>query len=304
MMSKEAFQNEANMMKTLSHPNIVKLLGVCSDTDQFCIISEYICNGSLLVFLRYGSGQQLSLPEMINIAAKVASGMAYIESQNLIHRDLAARNILVGENNIIKIADFGLARLISDDDYYITKSYLFPVKWSALESVCRRKFSIKSDVWSFAILLHELFTKGEVPYPGLSNDEVICKLQRGYRMPRHPAVPMPVYDKMRSCWKEEEQDRPTFANLYSFFNNYTFEPQPQPQPNRRGEGMGQKESSNGFLGAVVVVGVAVLAVLVFLVACTRLYTSLCRSVSPSVRPSVRRKSLRFFRCLELKGDQI
>jgi len=94
------------------------------------------------------------------------AGMAYLESQNYIHRDLAARNVLVGENNIVKIADFGLARIIKEDEYEARVGARFPIKWTAPEAANYSKFSIKSDVWSFGILLTELITYGRIPYPG------------------------------------------------------------------------------------------------------------------------------------------
>lgn len=100
------------------------------------------------------------------MAAQIAAGMAYLESQNYIHRDLAARNVLVADGNVVKIADFGLARLIKEDEYEARIGARFPIKWTAPEAANYSKFSIKSDVWSFGILLTELVTYGRIPYPG------------------------------------------------------------------------------------------------------------------------------------------
>lgn len=113
-----------------------------------------------------GKGRALSLPQRIDIAAQIACGMAYLESQNYIHRDLAARNILVGEGNNVKIADFGLARVIKDDEYEARVGARFPIKWTAPEAANYNRFTIKSDVWSFGILLTEIVTFGRLPYPG------------------------------------------------------------------------------------------------------------------------------------------
>ena len=106
--------------------------------------------------------------------------MAYIEAQNYIHRDLAARNILVGENNIVKVADFGLARVIQDDEYCAREGAKFPIKWTAPEAALYNRFTIKSDVWSFGIMLTELITHGRVPYPGMTNAEVLTQVSAAF----------------------------------------------------------------------------------------------------------------------------
>ena len=166
-MNPTDFLTEAQIMKKLRHPKLIQLYAVCTMEEPIYIITELMKNGSLLEFLQ-GKGRILKLPQLIDMAAQIASGMAYLESQNYIHRDLAARNVLVGENNIVKIADFGLARLIKEDEYEARVGARFPIKWTAPEAANYSKFSIKSDVWSFGILLTELVTFGRIPYPGKS----------------------------------------------------------------------------------------------------------------------------------------
>ncbi len=164
-MDPRDFLAEAQIMKKLSHPKLIKLYAVCTLEEPIYIITELMKHGSLLDFLQ-GKGKGLALPPLIDMAAQIASGMAYLESQNYIHRDLAARNVLVGENNIVKIADFGLARLIREEEYQARVGARFPIKWTAPEAASYSKFSVKSDVWSFGILLTELVTYGRIPYPG------------------------------------------------------------------------------------------------------------------------------------------
>ncbi|XP_054474094.1 tyrosine-protein kinase SRK2 [Anoplopoma fimbria] len=215
-MDAEDFLREAQIMKRLRHPKLIQLYAVCTMKEPIYIITELMKNGSLLEYLNKDRGNKLGISDQIEMAAQVASGMAFLELQNYIHRDLAARNVLVGDNNICKVADFGLARVFMKEDenvYEAKEGTKFPVKWTAPEAIHDNKFSIKSDVWSFGILLYEIMTFGQMPYPAMSNYQVVQKLPTGYRMPCPPNCPKIMYDIMMDCWKENEQDRPTFETL-------------------------------------------------------------------------------------------
>ncbi|XP_062265663.1 tyrosine-protein kinase Fgr isoform X3 [Platichthys flesus] len=228
-MSPEAFLEEAQIMKRLRHDKLVQLYAVVSE-EPIYIITEFMSQGSLLDFLKDGEGQNLKLPQLVDMAAQIASGMAYIERMNYIHRDLRAANILVGENLVCKIADFGLARLIEDNEYTARQGAKFPIKWTAPEAALYGRFTIKSDVWSFGILLTELITKGRVPYPGMNNREVLEQVERGYRMPCAPGCPSSLHELMVQCWRREADERHTFEYLQSFLEDYFTATEPQYQP--------------------------------------------------------------------------
>uniref|UniRef100_A0A8C7G521 non-specific protein-tyrosine kinase n=1 Tax=Oncorhynchus kisutch TaxID=8019 RepID=A0A8C7G521_ONCKI len=178
-MAPRDFLKEAQIMKTMKHPNLIQLLAVCTE-EPIYIITELMKKGCLLDYLKVRVGR-LHLNDQIEMAAQVTSGMAYLEMKKYIHRDLAARNVLVGENNVYKVADFGLARVLQAPPmlcnqtslYYISVGKaIFPLRWTAPEAIANEKFTIKCDVWSFGILLYEIMTFGKMPYPMLSEHDV------------------------------------------------------------------------------------------------------------------------------------
>ncbi|XP_077076945.1 tyrosine-protein kinase Blk isoform X2 [Siphateles boraxobius] len=217
-MEPEAFLQEANLMKQLQHERLVKLHAVVTN-EPILIVTEYMANGYLLDFLKTDDGHKLKLPKLIDMAAQIAEGMAYIERKNYIHRDLRAANILVSETLHCKIADFGLARII-ETEYTAQEGAKFPIKWTAPEAINFGTFTIKSDVWSFGVLLTETVTYGRVPYPGMTNPEVIRNLDKSYRMPCPDGCPEELYDIMLNCWKERPEDRPTFDHLQDTLNDF------------------------------------------------------------------------------------
>ncbi|XP_061610164.1 tyrosine-protein kinase Blk isoform X3 [Phyllopteryx taeniolatus] len=217
-MEPRAFLQEANLMKQLQHERLVRLHAVVT-REPILIVTEFMINGCLLDFLKTDEGKRLRLNKLIDMSAQIAEGMAYIESKNSIHRDLRAANILVNETLHCKIADFGLARLV-ESEYTAREGAKFPIKWTAPEAIHYGTFSIKSDVWSFGILLMEIVTYGRIPYPGMTNPEVIRNLERSFRMSRPDGCPEELHRLMMACWKERPEERPTFEFLQNVLQDF------------------------------------------------------------------------------------
>ncbi|XP_043647879.1 fibroblast growth factor receptor homolog 2 [Drosophila teissieri] len=233
---------EMEVMKMIGkHINIINLLGCCSQGGPLWVIVEYAPHGNLKDFLKQNrpgaaqrrsdsdgylddkpliSTQQLGEKELTKFAFQIARGMEYLASRRCIHRDLAARNVLVSDGYVMKIADFGLARDIQDTEYYRKNTNgRLPIKWMAPESLQEKKYDSQSDVWSYGVLLWEIMTYGDQPYPHiLSAEELYSYLITGQRMEKPSKCSLNIYVVMRQCWHFESCARPTFAELVESFD--------------------------------------------------------------------------------------
>ncbi|KAM3923619.1 tyrosine-protein kinase Srms [Leptodactylus fuscus] len=212
-LNRSDLEKEINALKHLCHRNLIQLLAVCSIGDPVYIVTELMVKGNLNEYLKSTEGSRLKNADFVHIICQVADGMEYLEKKHVVHRDLATRNVLVGENLFCKIADFGLARLLKDDYYSPENNRTIPIKWTAPEALLYGKYSTKSDVWSFGIMLYEVYTLGDIPYKGWNNREVVTKVSQGYRLPQPQICPMEMYNLMLLCWMDKPQDRPSFQEL-------------------------------------------------------------------------------------------
>uniref|UniRef100_H3C4I8 Tyrosine-protein kinase n=1 Tax=Tetraodon nigroviridis TaxID=99883 RepID=H3C4I8_TETNG len=206
------FLSEARILKQYDHPNIVKLIGVCTQRQPIYIVMELVPGGDFLSYLRKKK-DELKTKQLLRFAVDAAAGMAYLESKNCIHRDLAARNCLVGDNNALKISDFGMSRQEDDGIYSSSGLKQIPIKWTAPEALNYGRYSSESDVWSYGILLWETFSLGMCPYPGMTNQQAREQVEKGYRMACPQRCPDDVYKVMQRCWQYNPEDRPKFSEL-------------------------------------------------------------------------------------------
>lgn len=205
----QSFLAEASVMSTLRHPNLVQMIGVVFEWPSVCLVTEYMAKGSLVDYLRSRGRLHVTKRDQINFATDTCAGMAYLESKKVVHRDLAARNVLISDEGSAKVSDFGLAR----DESFNQEGGKFPIKWTAPEALRQSKFSNKSDMWSFGILLWEVYSFGRVPYPRIPLADVVKHVEKGYRMEAPEGCPPEIYEIMRQTWELTPDKRPSFAEV-------------------------------------------------------------------------------------------
>uniref|UniRef100_A0A8C3B182 Tyrosine-protein kinase receptor n=1 Tax=Cyclopterus lumpus TaxID=8103 RepID=A0A8C3B182_CYCLU len=217
------FLNEASVMKAFSCHHVVRLLGVVSKGQPTLVVMELMTHGDLKSYLRglrpdsehNPTGRSPpTLKEMIQMAAEIADGMAYLNAKKFVHRDLAARNCMVAEDFTVKIGDFGMTRDIYETDYYRKGGKgLLPVRWMAPESLKDGVFTAHSDCWSFGVVLWEISTLAEQPYQGLSNEQVLKFVMDGGILDRPDICPERMHSLMQMSWQYNPKMRPLFQEI-------------------------------------------------------------------------------------------
>ncbi|XP_070194131.1 tyrosine-protein kinase receptor Tie-1-like [Littorina saxatilis] len=221
---KRDFLNELVILKQVGkHTNVVCLVGACHIRGVMYVAMEYAKHGDLRSFLRKsrklrqheygncGSIPFVSKTMLLRFALGAAQGMRHLAEKQIIHRDLAARNVLLGDHLVAKIADFGLSK--NDETYVKTSSTRVPIRWMAVESLFNNTYTTQSDVWSFGVVLWEIFTLGGTPYSSTDTQQLFAYLKDGYRLKRPKICDQNTYAMMLQCWNETAERRPTFSEL-------------------------------------------------------------------------------------------
>ncbi|XP_031215512.1 tyrosine-protein kinase transmembrane receptor ROR2 [Mastomys coucha] len=227
---REEFRQEAMLRARLQHPNIVCLLGVVTKDQPLSMIFSYCSHGDLHEFLVMRSPHSdmgstdddrtvksaLEPPDFVHVVAQIAAGMEFLSSHHVVHKDLATRNVLVYDKLNVRISDLGLFREVYSADYYkLMGNSLLPIRWMSPEAVMYGKFSIDSDIWSYGVVLWEVFSYGLQPYCGYSNQDVVEMIRSRQVLPCPDDCPAWVYTLMIECWNEFPSRRPRFKDIHS-----------------------------------------------------------------------------------------
>uniref|UniRef100_A0A4W5M5K9 Inactive tyrosine-protein kinase 7 n=1 Tax=Hucho hucho TaxID=62062 RepID=A0A4W5M5K9_9TELE len=217
------FRREVEMFSKLGHPNLVRLLGMCREAEPHYLILEYAELGDLKQYLKMSKNKEekpksnhLSTKQKVGVCLQVARGMEHLSNQRFVHKDLATRNCLISAKRQVKVSALGLSKDVYNDEYYHYRQAWIPLRWLPSEAVFEDDYSTKTDVWSFGVLMWEVFSLGELPYAALDHDKVLEELREGRgKLPLPQGCPSRVYKLMTRCWASSPKDRSCFSDIVS-----------------------------------------------------------------------------------------
>ncbi|KAH6782531.1 hypothetical protein C2S51_007824 [Perilla frutescens var. frutescens] len=203
------FAQEVAILRQVQHENVVRFIGACTKLPHLCIVTEYMPRGSLYEYL-HKNHLALKLPQLLKFAIDVCKGMEYLHQKNVIHRDLKTANLLMDTSNVVKVADFGVARLQNNGGVMTGETGTY--RWMAPEVINHQPYDQKADVFSFAIVLWEIVT-AKVPYDNMTPLQAALGVRQGLR----PELPKNAHPKililMQRCWEAPPGDRPSFSEI-------------------------------------------------------------------------------------------
>lgn len=227
-VEKKKLLQEAAIMGQFAHDNVVRLIGIVTVGEPLMVLLEYMPKGDLCSFLHKINPRKNKavvvppdmLSQFIRFSKDIASGMRYLSKRGFVHRDLAARNILLTNDLMCKIGDFGMARDIEfENEYYVSRGGVIPVKWTAPEALNHRKYTSASDVWSYGMVLFEIWSLGEKPFSDLTNLIAMALINSKHCQPPPPGCSRALYQLMIRCWNPEHSCRPTFDSIHDYLDS-------------------------------------------------------------------------------------
>lgn len=205
----QEFSQEIMILRKVKHENVVRFIGACTKPPHLCIVTEFLSGGSLYDYLHSQEGT-LRLPTLVKYAIDVSKGMEYLHENKIIHRDLKAANLLMDMNYVVKVADFGVARFLTQSGLMTAETGTY--RWMAPEVINHELYDQKADVFSFAIVLWELLT-AKLPYDSMTPLQAALGVRQGLRPPIPENTPPSVATILRNCWEKDPSKRPSFSEI-------------------------------------------------------------------------------------------